>query len=69
MQRRFPSAREEKAVERGAVELMVLAEWHFRKNPRVLRLIRKAYARFCLWLYAKIECNYRQHQTRGSRDV
>jgi hypothetical protein len=59
MPNRFPSQLEEKAVERGADELVALAEFHFRDRPRALRNIRNAYKRFCAWLYRKLERSYR----------
>jgi hypothetical protein len=59
---RLPSQREEKAVKRGADELMVLAEWHFRKKPRVLKRWRKEFAGFCTRLYSALERSY-QRQT------
>ena len=60
MRKRFPSEREERATKRGADELMALAEWHFRKRPRVLLRLRKEYARFCVGAYSTLERSYRR---------
>jgi hypothetical protein len=60
MSKRLPSDREQRAVERGADELMALAEFHFRKRPRVLLRLRKLYAWFCVHLYSTLERSYRR---------
>jgi hypothetical protein len=52
---RFPSARQLRAVELGADELIARAEWSYRARPRVLRNLRRAYRQFCLYLLEKIE--------------
>jgi hypothetical protein len=61
----MPSEREEKAVKRGADELMNLCEWHFRKRPRVLARLRQAYRLLCLRLYCSLERSYRAKNGNG----
>jgi len=53
--RRWPSRREERALELGPSELMNLLEWHFRNRPVALRNIRAEYRAFCAKLLAQIE--------------
>jgi len=52
---RFPSRRENRAVELGADELIARAGWIFRSRPRGLRNLRRTYRDFCLFLLEKIE--------------
>jgi hypothetical protein len=59
VRKRFPSEREQKAVKRGADELMALAEFHFRDRPRVLLRLRKEFIRFCVRTYSALERSYR----------
>ena len=53
--RRFPSELEQRAVARGADELMNLAEYHFAKRPRLVRRLRQAYRRLCVEIYRALE--------------
>jgi hypothetical protein len=66
MRKRFPSEREEKAVKRGADELMALAEWHFRRRPRVLLRLRKEFVRFCVRTYSALERSYQRQNGKKS---
>jgi hypothetical protein len=52
---RRPSDIEERAVKRGADELMNLAEYHFAKQPRTLLRLRREYVSFCKRVYRALE--------------
>lgn len=47
--------REERAVELGPAELMVLLEWALRNRPRAVRNVRRSYREFCVALYRRLE--------------
>jgi hypothetical protein len=52
---RVLTARVDRAVSLGPVELVCLAEFHFRDHPNRLRVIRRSYTDFCLSLLMKLE--------------
>lgn len=47
---RYRTQRRERALERGADELMSLCEWALRDWPRKLKRARRGYALLCLRL-------------------
>jgi len=56
---RFPSERDRTAMERGATELWELVKWHYRKRPRQLLRLHRAYASLCSVLYRALERRFK----------
>lgn len=53
--RRSPTDRGERALKRGADELVDRAEWVLRDRPRALKNLRSRYRAFCVSIYAVLE--------------
>jgi hypothetical protein len=52
---RMPTAKMQRAVELGAIELVALLEWELRSRPVALRHLRDRYRDFCAGLLRQLE--------------
>jgi hypothetical protein len=55
MTKRFPTKLEQRAVELGADNLIAMAEWLFRFQPRKLKILRDGHRAYCSSVLRKIE--------------
>jgi hypothetical protein len=54
-----PLEREHVATKRGADELMDLCRWHYKKRPRELKQLYRAYASVCIRLFKALERRFK----------
>ena len=57
--KRFPTPRQQRAIELGADELHSRIEWALRNRPHALRNARRRYQDFCTSLLCHLDQTYR----------
>jgi hypothetical protein len=65
--KRFPTPRQQRALDIGADELHSRIEWVLRNRPQALRNARRRYQEFCSSLLRNLSRSQRQTYTHGER--